>query len=72
METFRLRWSADHWKTWRDSDSRPTGIGGAYFDVSPEDARAEIDFTFFWPDRSQWEGQDHHIDIAAVAQGKAS
>jgi glucoamylase len=71
METFRLRWSADSWKTWRDSDSRSTGIGGAYFDVSPEEARAQLDFTFFWPDRGQWEGQNHHIEVVAAGQGKA-
>jgi glucoamylase len=65
MENFRLRWSADGWKTWRDSDSRPTGIGGAYFDVSPEEAGAQIDFTFFWPESDQWEGRNHHIDVVA-------
>jgi len=71
MENFRLRWSADGWKTWEDSDSRPTGIGGAYFDVSAEDAKSQIDFTFFWPDRNQWEGKNHRIQVVAMGRKEA-
>ena len=71
-ETFRLRWSADAWKTWTDSDSRPTGIGGAYFDVSAEDAKSQLDFTFFWPDRHQWEGRNHHIEVLATVRQEAA
>jgi glucoamylase len=60
-ETFRLRWSADSWKTWRDSESTPTGIGGEYFDLFPKDYQSQLDFTFYWPNRKEWEGQNHHI-----------
>jgi glucoamylase len=61
METFRLRWSADTWKTWRDIESTPTGIGGEYFDLFPKDHQSQLDFTFYWPNRKEWEGQNHHI-----------
>ena len=37
-EPFRLRWSADNWKTWQDSESRATGVGGEYFDLVPSDS----------------------------------
>ena len=60
-EPFRLRWSADNWKTWQDSDSRPTGIGGEYFDLPPADFQAQIEFTFFWTSRGQWEGRNHVV-----------
>ena len=61
METFRLRWSADTWKTWRDIESTPTGIGGEYFDLFAKDYQSQLDFTFYWPNRKEWEGQNHHI-----------
>jgi glucoamylase len=70
-EGFRLRWSADGWKTSRDSDSRATGIGGEYFDAGPKDFQSQIDFTFFWPSRSQWEGQNHCVKVASGGQEKA-
>ena len=60
-EPFRLRWSADNWKTWQDSDSHPTGLGGEYFDISPADFVPQIEFTFFWTARGQWEGQNYQV-----------
>ncbi len=60
-EPFRLRWTVDDWKTWRDSESRATGIGGEFFDILPDDFQSQVDFTFFWPDRGQWEGQNHQV-----------
>jgi GH15 family glucan-1,4-alpha-glucosidase len=69
-EAFRLRWTADGWKTSRDSDSRATGIGGEYFDLSPNDFQSQIDFTFFWPNRNQWEGQNHDVKVVLGNQEK--
>ena len=60
-EAFRLRWTTDNWKTWRDSESRPIGIGGEYFDVTSADFQSQLDFTLFWPERGQWEGQNHRV-----------
>jgi glucoamylase len=60
-DSFRLRWTGDSWKTWRDSDSQPTGIGGEYFDIEPADFEPQVEFTFFWKDRQQWEGHNHQV-----------
>ena len=60
-EPFRLRWSTDNWKTWHDSESRSTGIGGEYFDVTPADFQSSIEFTFFWTSRGQWQGHNHRV-----------
>jgi glucoamylase len=60
-EAFRLRWSADNWTTWQDSESRATGIGGEYFDVVPADFQSQLEFTFFWTSRGQWEGQNYRV-----------
>jgi glucoamylase len=62
-EPFRLRWTTDNWKTWRDSESRATGIGGGYFDVAPADFQSQLDFTFFWTKREKWEGQNHQVRV---------
>jgi len=61
LEPFRLRWTSDNWKTWRDSDSRATGIGGEYFDLAPADFQSQAEFTFFWTTRGQWEGQNYQV-----------
>lgn len=60
-EPFRLRWSADQWKSWKDSESHATGIGGEYFDIAPADFQSQVEFTFFWTNRGQWEGQNHLV-----------
>jgi glucoamylase len=60
-EPFHLRWTVDNWKSWRDSESRATGVGGEFFDILPSDFQSQLDFTFFWPDRGQWEGQNHQV-----------
>ena len=52
-EPFRLRWTKDGGKTWQNSDSRPTGIGGEYFDSPAADFSPQIEFTFFWTSRGQ-------------------
>jgi glucoamylase len=60
-EAFRLRWTADGWSTWQDSDSQPTGIGSEYFDIAAADFEEQVDFTFYWTGRQQWEGQNHTV-----------
>jgi glucoamylase len=60
-EPFRLRWSANNWKTWQDSESKATGVGAEYFDLAPADFESEVEFTFFWTNRGQWEGQNYLV-----------
>ncbi len=60
-EPFRLHWTSDNWKTSRDSDSLPNRVGGEYFDLAPADFDPQVEFTFFWKDRRQWEGHNHQV-----------
>lgn len=62
---FRLHWTADEWQTVSDADSHPTGLGIGYVDLPvAEDQVAPIKFTFFWPDRQEWEGRDYVVEVA--------
>ena len=60
-EPFRLRWSVDDWKTWQDSGSRPTGVGGEYSDFAATDFEPQLEFTFFWTARGEWEGRNYKV-----------
>lgn len=60
-EPFRLRWSADTWKTWHEGDSHSTSIGADYYDIEPGTFESEIEFTFFWTVREEWEGRNHKV-----------
>ncbi|HTU43986.1 MAG TPA: glycoside hydrolase family 15 protein [Bryobacteraceae bacterium] len=62
-ESFRLRWTANNWKTWQDSNSQPTGIGGEYFDLAPADLKNQVEFTFYWTNRQQWQGQNYSVGL---------
>lgn len=61
-EPFRIRWSVDNWKTWKDSNSHSTSIGAEYFDVPPSDFHSQIEFTFFWTNHKQWEGRNYRVE----------
>ncbi len=61
-ESFRLRWSANDWDSWQDSDSKPTGIGSQYFDIAASEFATHVEFTFFWKERGRWEGQNHRVE----------
>ncbi len=62
-EPFRVRWSADGWKTWKDGDSETTGVDAKYFDFAPTEFDSEIEFTFFWTERGQWEGRNYVVRV---------
>jgi glucoamylase len=62
-ESFRIRWSVDNWRTLQDGNSRPTGVGGDFFDVILPDHDSQLEFTFFWTARNQWEGRNHLVQI---------
>ncbi len=61
-DPFRLRWSVDDWKTHQDSESSATGIGGEYFDIAPADFQSQVEFTFFWTGRGEWEGHNYRVE----------
>jgi glucoamylase len=61
---FSLHWTDDEWATKRDAASTPTSIGIEYTDVQVAPSQtAPIRFTFYWPQRSEWQGEDFHVDI---------
>jgi glucoamylase len=62
-EKFRLRWSADSWATWQDTESRPSGIGGEFCDLAAPTVAAGVEFTFFWSARDAWEGRNHRVEV---------
>jgi glucoamylase len=62
-ENFRLRWSADNWTTWQDTDSNPTGIGAEFCDLPEQAVAAGVEFTFYWTSRDVWEGSNHQVEV---------
>ncbi len=63
-EPFRLRWTADDWRTAEESASQPTRIGVDHVDLPLADrATSAVRFTFYWMDRGAWEGRDFSVDV---------
>jgi glucoamylase len=63
-EPFRLHWSADRWNTATDLESTVTGLGLHYAELSTVDRPGGVlTFTFYWPERESWEGQDYTVRI---------
>jgi glucoamylase len=61
-----IHWSADDWKTFQDVTTRNVGLGIYIADLATEalPEGRHIQFTFFWPDASRWEGNDFVVRIA--------
>jgi glucoamylase len=62
-EKFRLRWTADAWATWQDTDSSASGIGAEFCDLAESAIAAGVEFTFFWTSRNAWEGRNHRVEV---------
>lgn len=65
--TAKVRWSADNWATVNDSDTRDTGFGCHWADLTTEKlpAGAAIVFTFQW--EKNWEGKNFTVKIVPFA-----
>ncbi|MFI5414996.1 MAG: glycoside hydrolase family 15 protein, partial [Candidatus Lutacidiplasmatales archaeon] len=62
-EPFRLRWTTNAWTEWTDSPSTGTLAGLDFVDLpSPTVGGTEFQFTFFWPNRSAWEGRNYPLN----------
>ena len=60
---FLLHWSDDEWTTKHDTASTPTSIGIEYADIQVASSQSTpIRFTFYWPQQSQWQGEDFQVD----------
>lgn len=61
-EVFELRWSADGWKTTETTHASAVDSSGFYADLSPGRG-GRIEFTFFWPARGTWDGQNYSVIV---------
>ena len=62
---FHLHHGYDGWREIVDTPSAPQGLGmhGVRFDTELLSSYSVIDFTFFFPESSSWEGTDHHVAL---------
>jgi glucoamylase len=61
-ESFELRWSTDGWKTAETTRATAVDSWGFYADAAPG-AGERLEFTFYWADRGQWEGQNYSVAV---------
>ncbi len=63
----RVRWGRNGWNDIRESVTCDTGLGVHRVDLplAGLDAGDTVQFTFHWPDRNCWEGQDYEVRIVA-------
>lgn len=62
---FQFRWTNDSWQTVYDLQSTPSVADQIHvldFDTAPL-ASPRIDFTFYWPTDSRWEGRNYSIIV---------
>lgn len=63
-EPAMLHWSMDNWKTVKDNELEPSGLGTFYLDIQ---GRLEVGrvfvFTLYYPIANKWEGKDYVISI---------
>lgn len=59
-----VRWSMDNWKTVKDNELEPSGLGTFYLDIQErlESGKVFI-FTFYYPAIDAWEGENCEISI---------
>jgi glucoamylase len=63
---FRLRWSDDNWQSHSDTDSTVNALDIGFVDLPVSVTSSQdvcVKFTFFWLDRSQWEGSDYVVTV---------
>jgi glucoamylase len=64
LARFHLHWSADEWKTVKDTASSNTVLGVEYVDIPvAAEQQGNIRFTFFWTATDSWEGRDYLVAI---------
>lgn len=64
-EPARIHWGVDGWRNVQDIETHDTGLGvhAADLPVAELAAGQTIQFTFYWGDRNEWEGQDYEIVV---------
>lgn len=61
----QVHWSTDGWQTAHDIQTTDTGLGIHFVDLPTAKllVGASIDFTFYWPAASRWEGTNFSIVV---------
>jgi len=61
----RVHWSFDGWQTVRDTDTRDSGLGTSFADLSSDSLAVgrEIVFTFYWLQEQRWQGADFTVVV---------
>ncbi len=64
-----VHWSADDWRTTRDTATHDVGLGVHVADLPTETLRVstQVRFTFRWPAVDRWEGEDFLIVISPAS-----
>jgi glucoamylase len=61
-EPFRMRWTADNWASFQDTDSQPSGVGAEFTDLSESALESGVEFTFWWKGGMRWEGRNYRVE----------
>ena len=65
LATAVVHWSADGWRTVRDTATRDTTLGVHLTDLPTTALRTgdRVELTFYWPDANRWEGADFIVCV---------
>ncbi|MBS0393947.1 MAG: glycosyl hydrolase [Proteobacteria bacterium] len=65
-EPARVHWGTNGWRSPADVATEDWGLGHvARLDTTRLAPGDRIDFTFYWPARGEWQGQDYRVDVVA-------
>jgi len=64
QQHFRVRWTADDWKTSEDLDATALGYAGSFADLPTSTKQSgQLSFTLFWTEENRWEGRNFDVAI---------
>ena len=67
LQPAMVHWSPDGWRSMVDTPTRDTGLGLNVADLPTDTVPVGgLDFTFYWPLASHWEGRDFAITISPL------
>ncbi|HEX5437108.1 MAG TPA: glucan 1,4-alpha-glucosidase [Gemmatimonadaceae bacterium] len=63
-----VRWSADDWQAFRDTETADAGLGvlAAHLDTGALPPGTVVRFTLYWPVTDQWQGEDFAVSVTAA------
>ncbi len=63
LEPAMVQWTADGWKTSKDTNTRDTrlGVHAADLPVETLGSGENIEFTFYWQNAKKWEGRNYSV-----------